>query len=102
MAIGEDVLATSALLNLGEGLDLHKKIRTIQLRHGNRRALRRRRAKIALTQIGVFVEFDRLCDIADRKNNILDRRAAGIEAGSDVLAKLFDLRLQIAFAYNIA
>ena len=40
--------------------------------------------------------------MADRKNNVLDRRAAGIEAGADVLANLFDLRLQIAFADDIA
>ena len=44
-----------------------------------------------MAQIGVFVEFDRLCDVADRKNYVLDRRAAAIEAGTDVLANLFDL-----------
>ena len=91
-----------ALSNLGEGLDLHQKIRANQLRHWERRTFRRRRAEIALAQIGVFVEFDRLCDVAVRKNNVLDRSAAGIEAGTDVLANLFDLRLQIAFAHNVA
>src|SRR5262245_46793998 len=91
-----------ALSYLGESLDLHQKIWASQLRHGNRRTLRRRRTEITLAQIGVFVEFDRLCDVADCKNNVLDRRAAAIEAGTDVLANLFDLRPQIAFAHNIA
>src|ERR1700730_7669085 len=54
-----------ALLDRGEGLDLHQEIAAGQLRHGDRRALRRRRAEIALAQIGVFVEFGGLCDIAD-------------------------------------
>src|SRR6516164_1929260 len=91
-----------ALSNLGEGLDLHKKIRASQLLRGDCRTLRRRRAEITLPQIGVSIEFDGLCNVADRKNNVLDRRAAAIEAGTDVLANLFDLRLQIAFAHNIA
>jgi len=72
------------------------------MRHWERRTFRRRRAEIALAQIGVFVEFDRLCDVAVCKNNVLDRRTASIEAGTDVLANLFDLSLQIAFAHNIA
>ena len=33
---------------------------------------------------------------------LLDRSAAGIDADTDVFANLFDLRLQIAFAHNIA
>jgi hypothetical protein len=71
------------------------------LRHGDHRALRRRRAEIALTQIGVFFEFGGLGDVADRKDNVLDRRAAGIEA-RDVVADLLDLRPQIALADDIA
>ncbi len=55
-----------------------------------------------LAQIGVFVEFERLRDVTERENNVLDRRAAGIEAGTDVFANLFDLRMQIAFAHNVA
>jgi len=55
-----------------------------------------------LAQIGIFVEFERLRDVADREHNVLDRRAAAIEADTDVFANLFDLRLQIALAYNIA
>ena len=57
---------------------------------------------MALAQIGVFVEFREPCDMADRKNNVLDPRAAGIETGTDVLTNLFDLRLQVAFPDNIA
>src|ERR1700730_3816264 len=91
-----------ALLDRGEGLDLHQEVAAGQLRHGDRRALRRRRAEIALAQIGVFVEFGRLCDVADRKDNVLDRRATGIEAGVDVLADLLDLRLQVALADDTA
>jgi hypothetical protein len=88
--------------NLGECLDLHQKIWANQLRHWQRRTFRRRRAEIALAQFGIFVEFDRLCDIAVRKNNVLDRSAARVEAGPDVLPNLLDLRAQIAFAHNIA
>jgi len=81
-------LRVTALSDLGEGFDLHQEIRVGQLRQADRRALRRRRAEIALAQIGIFVEFDRLCDVADRKNNVLDCRAAGIKAGTVVLANL--------------
>jgi len=79
--------------SFSEGLDLHQKVRASQLRHGDRHGPRRRRAEITPAQISVFLEFDRLCDVVDCKNNVLDRRAAAIEAGSDVLANLLDLRL---------
>ena len=80
----------------------HQEIRVSQLRDGDHRTVRRRRAEIALAQIGVFVEFRGRRDMADRKNNVLDPRAAGIEAGADVLANLLDLRSHVAFADNIA
>ena len=89
-------------MDCGEGLDLHQEIGVGQLRDGDGRALRRSRAEIALPQIGVFVEFGRLCDVTDRKDNILNRRATGIQARVDVLANLLDLRPQIAFADDIA
>src|SRR4051794_7454267 len=90
-----------ALSNLGEGLNLHQKIRSSQSRRRDSCTLGRKRAEIVLAQINVFVEFERLRDVAERENNVLDRSAAGIEAGTDVFADLFDLRLQIAFAHNI-
>ena len=72
------------------------------MRHRHRRTQRRRRrAEIAQPQIGGFVEFGGLFDVADGKDNVLDRRAAGFKAGADVLADLLDLRLQSAFADDI-
>ena len=53
-------------------------------------------AEIALAQIGVFLELGRLYDVTDRKGNILNRRAAGVEARVNVLADLLDLRPHIA------
>jgi len=63
---------------------------------GEGRALRRRRAEIALAQIGVFLEFGRLYDVTDHKGNILNRRATGVEARVNVLADLLDLRPHMA------
>ncbi len=53
-------------------------------------------------QIGVFVEFGRLRHVADGKDDVLDRGAAGGEAGADVLPDLLDLRLEVALADDIA
>ena len=44
----------------------------------------------------------RLGDVADREDDVLDRCPAGIEAGANVLADLFDLRPEIALADEIS
>jgi hypothetical protein len=80
MTLNEElVISGTALSNLGEGLDLHQEIRVGQLRDGDRRTPRRGRAEVAPAQIGVFVKLRELCDIADRKNNVFDRRTTSIE-----------------------
>jgi len=40
--------------------------------------------------------------VADREDDVLDRCPAGIEAGANVLADLFDLRPEIALADEIS
>ena len=95
-------LSPRALLGGGEGVDLHEVVGAGQLRHRHDRAPRRRRAEITLPQIGVFVEFGGLCHVTDGKDDVLDRGAAGVKAGADVLPDLLDLRLEIAPADDIA
>ena len=51
----------------------------------------RRWAEIACAQFGVFLEFGGVFDLADCEDDVVDRRAAGIETGVDIFADLLDL-----------
>ena len=101
LALAGQPIGILLLLDRREGLDLQQQVRAGQLRRAYRRALRRRWAEIAREQIGIFVEFGGRRDVVDRKDNVVDGRAAGLKARVDILSDLLDLRPHIALADDV-
>jgi hypothetical protein len=98
----EGVRAPGALLDLGVGFDLQQVVWTGQLLCLDRQALRRRRPKIALGQIGVFIEFGKRRAACHAKDNVADVRATGLQTGVNVLAYLLDLRAHVSLAHDFS
>jgi TolB-like protein len=92
LALAGQPIRILLLLDRREGLNFQQVVRIGQLRRRDRRAFRRRRAEKTRQQIGVFVEFRQRRDVVDGKDDVVDGCATGLEAGTDVIANLFDLR----------